>query len=80
MSRHCGRPAPNARAERGLHPFRSATHRVADTNDRWITWAAEANQISAADTPVGSRSAFIVPVRAGNQAHWDPKEGREASC
>src|SRR6266446_6395623 len=27
---------------------------------------------------MGSRSAFIVPVRAGNQAHWDPKEGREA--
>jgi hypothetical protein len=32
-SRHCGRPAPNARAERGLHPFRSAIHQVADTND-----------------------------------------------
>jgi predicted MarR family transcription regulator len=28
---------------------------------------------------MGSRSAFIVPLRAGNQAHWDPKEGREAS-
>src|SRR6202049_2825737 len=28
---------------------------------------------------MGSRSAFIVPVRAGNRARRDPKEGREAS-
>jgi hypothetical protein len=27
----------------------------------------------------GSRSAFIGPVRAGNHARWDPKEGREVS-
>jgi transposase len=32
-----------------------------------------------ADAQVGSRSAFILPLRAGNQARWDPKEGREAS-
>src|SRR5229473_8357913 len=31
------------------------------------------------DTRVGSRSAFIVPLRAGNRARRDPKEGREAS-
>jgi hypothetical protein len=28
---------------------------------------------------VGSRSAFILPLRAGNWTHWDPKEEREAS-
>jgi hypothetical protein len=46
MSRHCGRPAPNARARRGLHPFRSVIHRMADTNDWRITRAAGANTIS----------------------------------
>src|SRR3984893_12778863 len=30
------------------------------------------------DTRVGSRSAFIVPLRAGNRARRDPKEEREA--
>src|SRR5713226_2137495 len=30
------------------------------------------------DTQVGRRSAFIVPLRAGNRARRDPKEGREA--
>lgn len=29
---------------------------------------------------MGSRSAFIVPRRAGNWARQDPKEGREAPC
>src|SRR6266478_9705563 len=35
--------------------------------------------ISGHGCAVGSRSAFIVPRRAGNWARQDPKEGREAS-
>jgi len=34
--------------------------------------------ISARGYAVGSRSAFIVPLRAGNRARRDPKEEREA--
>ncbi len=43
-------------------------------------WLPSPNALSqsTADAQVGSRSAFIVPARAGNQARWDPKEGREA--
>src|ERR1700726_967213 len=43
-----------------------------------VAWAAEANQKANVDKRVGSRSAFIVPMRAGNRARRDPKEGREA--
>ena len=30
------------------------------------------------DAQAGSRSAFIVPLTAGNRAHRDPREGGEA--
>ena len=30
------------------------------------------------DAQAGSRSAFIVPLTAGNRVHWDPREGGEA--
>ena len=31
------------------------------------------------DAQAGSRSVFIVPMKSGNRAHWDPREERETS-
>src|SRR5271165_1966186 len=54
----------------GAPPRRARRRRIART--------PEAKQISDRGCAGGSRSAFIIPLTAGNWAHRDPREGRGA--
>jgi hypothetical protein len=41
-------------------------------------WGSKVKTISRRVEAMGSRSAFIVPMKVGNLTHKDPVEGREA--
>ena len=47
--------------------------------ERRIARTPEAKQKATGDAQAGSRSAFIIPLTAGNWAHRDPREGRGAT-
>ena len=52
--------------------------RAADTNERALCGTDRRNNKPEGCRP-GSRSAFILPMTAGNPVHGDPSEEREAS-
>src|SRR4051812_43069016 len=71
-----GPPADQTAQARAAPP--SARERFGEHEPRRAARNPVANQ-KRPGCGVGSRSAFIVPATAGNRAHRDPPEGREAS-
>src|SRR5215217_7666172 len=71
-----GPPADQTAQARAAPP--SARERFGEHKPRRAARNPVANQ-KRPGCGVGSRSAFIIPATAGNRAHRDPSEGREAS-
>jgi RNA-directed DNA polymerase len=76
--RHAGQGA--AGRPRGPGPGGSSSHPGALRRDTKAELGVEpvSEAISERESGTGGRSVFIVPVRSGNRAWRDPKEGREA--